>query len=261
MTAIGSVRVGTSGWQYRDWRGSFYPPEIAAARWLETYAAHFTTVEANGTFYRLPERPTFAAWRERTPEGFEMAIKASRFLTHIRRLREPEPAVHRMLERAEALGDKLGPILLQLPPTMQRDLGRLNETLSAFPRSVRVAVEFRHESWLTDATADLLCRHGAATCLGDRRGALEPHWRTAEWGYVRFHEGRAHPAPRYGTKALGRWAERLANEFGAGGTIYAYFNNDPHGCAPRNAVEFVRACRRAGLLAPLAEEDEAERKQ
>ncbi len=241
-----AVRIGTSGWQYRDWRGAFYPRGLPASQWLESYAERFCTVEVNGTFYRLPERHVFEAWERRTPGAFEFAVKASRFLTHVRRLQDPAPAVERLLERARALGPKLGPVLLQLPPTLPRELGRLDETLSAFPSDVRVAVELRHESWLVDETAALLSRHGAATCLADRRGPLAPQWRTADWGYVRFHEGRALPAPCYGRAALRGWAERLSTMFDDA-LVYAYFNNDPHGCAPRNAVEFTAACERAGL--------------
>lgn len=249
---VGGVRIGTSGWQYRDWRGTFYDETVPTSRWLEAYSQTFGTVEANGTFYRLPERATFARWRARTPASFEFAVKASRFLTHVRRLQDPKAAVDRLVERAAGLGGKLGPILLQLPPTMPCDLGRLEETLESFPPTARLVVEFRHESWLTDATVDLLRRHGAATCLADRRGPLRPQWRTADWGYVRFHEGRAHPSPRYGEAALRTWADRIAEAYGSEQTVYAYFNNDPQAFAPRNAVEFAGACRRAGLHARLA---------
>lgn len=248
----GSVRIGTSGWQYRDWRGPFYPPEVPAQRWLEQYSQTFCSVEANGTFYRLPEATTFAAWAQRTPEGFDVAVKASRYLTHVRRLRDPGEPVARLLERARELGDKLGPVLVQLPPTLRCDLVRLDETLAAFPPSVRVAVELRHPSWVKEATASLLERHGAALCLADRRGPLAPRWRTAEWGYLRFHEGRAMPPPRYGREALHSWAEWLAGEFGPDRLVYAYFNNDAGACAPRNALEFARICEAVGLFAPLA---------
>jgi uncharacterized protein YecE (DUF72 family) len=256
-TMAGGVRIGTSGWQYRDWRGAFYDPSVPTSHWLEAYAQTFGTVEANGTFYRLPEKDTFEKWQSRTPPSFEFAVKASRFLTHVRRLREPKAAVDLLLERAAGLGSKLGPILLQLPPTMPCDLGRLGETLGSFPPKTRLAVEFRHESWLKEATAELLHHYGAATCLADRRGPLEPQWQTADWGYIRFHEGRARPSPRYGLAALRTWAERIASEYGSERTVYAYFNNDPHGCAPRNALEFARACRRAGLRPQLAVQAEA----
>jgi len=135
---------------------------------------------------------------------------------------------------------------------MPCDTSRLDDTLAAFPRSVRVAVELGHESWLNDAVAEVLRRHGAASCLADRHGALPPLWRTADWGYVRFHEGRARPAPRYGRAALQGWADRIAEIFGNGRTVYAYFNNDTDGSAPHDAVAFARACRRARLRAPLA---------
>jgi uncharacterized protein YecE (DUF72 family) len=243
----GGVRIGTSGWQYRDWRGTFYDKAISSSHWLETYSQTFRTVEANGTFYRLPDTATFEKWRTRTPSEFEFAVKASRYLTHIRRLRDPKSAVDLLLARAAGLGDKLGPILLQLPPTLRCDLGRLEETLASFPPTTRLVIEFRHDSWLTDATAELLRHRGVATCMADRRGLLRPQWRTADWGYIRFHEGRAHPAPRYGSASLRTWAERIAKEYGPDQTVYAYFNNDPHGCAPRNALEFAAACRRAGL--------------
>lgn len=242
-----SVRIGTSGWQYRDWRGTFYPHGVPTARWLEAYADRFCTVEANGTFYRLSERHVFEAWASRTPPGFEFAVKASRFLTHVRRLQDPRPVVERFMERVSALGSKLGPVLLQLPPTMPRDLARLEQTLTSFPHGVRVAVELRHESWFVEETSQLLARHGAATCLADRRGTVGPLWKTADWGYVRFHEGRAAPAPRYGAAALQRWAGRLAELFGTEARVYAFFNNDAGACAPRNAEEFARACERAGL--------------
>jgi uncharacterized protein YecE (DUF72 family) len=249
----GQVRIGTSGWQYREWRGTFYGESVPTSRRLETYAEQFVTVEANGTFYRLPEQRTFEQWRSRTPPTFEFSVKASRFLTHVRRLREPQQPVDLLLERAKELGAKLGPILMQLPPTLRCDLARLDEALAAFPSTVKVAVEFRHESWLQDATADLLRSHRVATCLADRRGVLEPQWRTSDWGYVRLHEGRAKPSPRYGAVALRSWAERIREMYGPDAIVYAYFNNDAHGCAPRNAREFAMACRDVGLFAPLGE--------
>ncbi|MGH2816205.1 MAG: DUF72 domain-containing protein, partial [Actinomycetota bacterium] len=159
------VLVGTSGWQYRDWRGRLYPDGLAQARWLEHYAERFATVESNNAFYRLPEPGTFAAWAERTPPGFVMAVKASRFLTHTRRLRDPEEPVGRLMDHARHLGPKLGPVLLQLPPTLKADPPALERTLRAFPADVRVAVEPRHDSWWTDEIRDLLSAHGAALCL------------------------------------------------------------------------------------------------
>ena len=242
-----TVWIGTSGWQYRDWRGSFYPQGLAQARWLEAYSAAFATVESNNAFYRLPERHVFEAWAARTPDDFVMAVKMSRFLTHVRRLRDPAAPVERFLDRARGLGRKLGPVLIQLPPQFRADLERLEATLRLFPADIRVAVEFRHATWFTDETRRLLERHGAALCLADRRGLRTPLWRTADWTYVRFHEGRAAPRPCYGRTALRTWADRLAGEWGPAAEAWVYFNNDPRGCAPRDAARFAIAARRAGL--------------
>ncbi len=248
------VFVGTSGWQYASWKGNFYPAEVRKDHWLEEYAVRFSTVEVNNAFYRLPERSVFESWKERTPGDFVVAVKASRYLTHIKRLRDPREPVHRLMDRAELLGDKLGPVLLQLPPTLSVDLDALDETLKCFPAGVRVAVELRHPSWFVDSTAEVLQEHGAAYCLVDSPHLRTPEWRTADWGYVRFHEGRATPRPSYGRGALQRWATRLESMFGDGPDVYAYFNNDTGGCAPRNAATFVQLLRSIGLKAPTPEE-------
>ncbi|MFI0357604.1 DUF72 domain-containing protein [Actinomadura sp. 9N407] len=228
------VLVGTSGWQYADWREVLYPDGLPQRLWLERYGESFATVENNGAFYRLPKRETFESWRERTPDGFVMAVKASRFLTHIKRLKEPAEPVERLMGVARGLGDKLGPILLQLPPTLQVDPVRLAECLALFPTDVRVAVEPRHISWWTDETREVLERHRAALCWADRLGRpVTPLWRTADWTYLRFHEGAARPWPRYGKRALETWARLIGDD------AYVYFNNDPGGAAVRNAFEFV----------------------
>jgi len=155
----------------------------------------------NATFYRLPSPATFADWRRRTPEDFTLAVKASRFLTHVERLRDSEEPVARLMEAAGELGPRLGPILLQLPPDMRCDLGRLEATLAAFPDGLRIAVEPRHASWLEAGTRALLERHDAALCMADRPSWRPPLWRTASWGYLRLHEGRASPRPCYGVRA------------------------------------------------------------
>ncbi|GAA4792221.1 hypothetical protein GCM10023329_50200 [Streptomyces sanyensis] len=197
------VLLGTSGWQYDDWRGVLYDEGVPRRRWLEVYARSFRTVENNNVFYRLPEEATFAGWRERTPPGFVMAVKASRFLTHVRRLRDPEEPVARLMERARGLGGRLGPVLLQLPPTLRGDPAALDAVLGCFPAGVRVAVEPRHPSWWTAEVRGVLAAHGAALCWADRGSRpVSPLWRTAEWGYLRLHEGRAAPWPATGP---GRW--------------------------------------------------------
>ncbi len=246
------VLIGTSGWQYRHWRQTFYPEGVAQARWLDHYAARFATVEINNAFYRLPEAKTFEDWKKRTPAGFVFAVKASRYLTHIKRLREPAEPVDRLLERARHLGSKLGPVLLQLPPNLRADAGALDEVLSRFPKKVRVSFEPRHESWFDADTRSVLERRGAALCLSDTPQRKSPHWRTAEWGYLRMHAGRATPHPCYGRRALATWAQRLADMWPPSATIYVYFNNDERACALRDAALFARAIEKAGLEASHA---------
>jgi uncharacterized protein YecE (DUF72 family) len=242
-----TVLIGTSGWQYRDWRGRFYPQKLPQRLWLEHYAQHFATVESNNAFYRLPERATFEKWRERTPPDFRWAVKASRFLTHIRRLREPEEPVMRLMSRAEGLGDRLDTILLQLPPTLKADVGLLRDCLAQFPAGTRVAVEPRHESWWTDEIRALLERYGAALCWADRdEKPVAPLWRTTDWGYLRFHTCATSPWPRYRPETLQLWADRLAATWTQEQDALVYFNNDPGCAAVVDAVIFATAVRRAG---------------
>jgi uncharacterized protein YecE (DUF72 family) len=239
-----TVIIGTSGWQYRDWRGRFYPPALPQRLWLEHHAAHFATVESNNAFYRLPERTTFEAWRSRTPPDFRWAVKASRFLTHIKRLREPAEPVARLMDRVAGLGDRLDAILLQLPPTLRADPDLLRECLGQFPAGTRVAVEPRHDSWWTDEVRALLERYGAALCWADRaEQPITPLWRTAEWGYLRLHTGAA--GWGYRPETLQQWAERLSGTYG-NSDVLVYFNNDPGGAATADAVTFAGAVRAAG---------------
>lgn len=251
--------VGTSGWQYDDWRGRFYPEDVPKRRWLEHYAGRFDVCESNNAFYRLPKKETFADWARRTPQGFRFTVKASRFLTHIKRLREPAEPVARFLKHAAGLGDKLAAVLLQLPPTLKADLPALEETLDGFGSRVPVAVEFRHDSWFTDDVLGVLEDRGAALCLADgeigsddvtpRRKSqpVTPLVRTAGWGYVRFHHGAATPDPCYGRGALASWAQRIADLYAQGEDVFAFFNNDTRGCAPANSRTFAAEARRAGL--------------
>ncbi len=247
--------IGTSGWQYRDWRGVLYPAGLAQRRWLEHYARAYQTVENNNSFYRLPTAETFGRWASQTPDDFVMTVKASRYLTHIRRLRDPAEPVARLLEAASGLGPTLGPVLLQLPPTLTADHGALDACLTQFRLAAaalgrpapRVAVEPRHETWWTDQTRQLLSAHDAALCWADRRGRpVAPLWRTASWGYLRLHEGSARPWPRYGRQALRTWVTRLAGTWPDGADVYVYFNNDPGGAAVVNAAQFARLAGRAG---------------
>jgi uncharacterized protein YecE (DUF72 family) len=218
---------------------------------LPHYAERFATVELNNSFYRLPPLETFEHWREATPEGFVVAVKASRYLTHVKRLKDPSEPVERLMTRAAGLGDRLGPVLLQLPPNLPVDPAALDATLACFPAGVRVAVEVRHPSWFDGPAASevraVLTSRRAAWVLADGGAVDPPGWVTADWSYVRFHRGTGRPEFCYTRPALDRWALRLAELCGPERDVYCYFNNDPNGCAVRDARWFASALRRAGM--------------
>jgi len=242
-----TVWIGTSGWQYRDWRGLFYPADQPQKGWLEHYAERFRTVELNNSFYRLPTRDAFVQWAERTPADFVVAVKASQYLSHMKRLRDPAEPVARLMERAGGLGPKLGPVLLQLPERFELDAARLGGALAEFPAGVRVAVELRHRSWFVEEIRELLSAHGAALVLADRGARwLTPRWRTAGWGYVRFHGGTARPWSCYSPQSLTARARDVAAGWSDDEDLFVYFNNDPNGCAVRDAGVFAGVLRRRG---------------
>ena len=233
-----TARVGCSGWQYAHWRGTFYNRGLPTSAWLEEYARRFDTVEVNNTFYRLPEATVFDGWRERVAPGFVFAVKMSRYLTHVRRLRDPDEPVRHFVERARHLRGRLGPVLVQLPPNMRCDVDLLAGALRCLPRRMRVALEVRHESWFEAPVRELLGDLGVALTLTDRGGRpQEPPWRTAEWTSVRFHGGRGKMG-NYGRASLQRWAGRIA-DLGVH-EAYVYFNNDEGANAPRNAAVMRR---------------------
>jgi uncharacterized protein YecE (DUF72 family) len=241
------LHIGTSGWQYRHWRDTFYPRKLAQRAWLEYFADRFETAEVNNTFYNLPSASVFAQWGERTPKDFVFALKMSRFLTHLRRLRDPEQPVELFLERARELGAKRGPTLLQLPPSLHADAGLLDAALDVFPLDERIAVEFRHSSWFTAEVRSVLEKREAALCLVDRGGIRSPEWRTASWGYVRFHFGRAHPPSCYGRAALETWATRVRSIYEPDADVFVYFNNDAFACAIRDAIVMAHLCVAHGM--------------
>ena len=236
------IRVGCSGWNYAHWRnGVFYPPRLAAREWLGFYAEHFDTVEVNATFYRLPRTEVVVRWIEGTPEGFLFAIKASRYLTHVKRLTDLPEHLDRLLTRLAPLigSPKLGPLLWQLPPTFHRDDDRLASALESLPESLRHAFEFRHESWFDEAVYELLRQHGVALVIADRAGAdrLRREVLTASFAYVRFHAGPGDGS--YPHSELDRWAAQLS-QWAVSADVYAYFNNDWQGFAVENA-RYLRA--------------------
>lgn len=191
----------------------------------------------------------FEQWQERAPDDFTFALKMSRYLTHLKRLHDPEEPVHRFLERARKLGGKRGPTLVQLPPNMKVDAGLLDAALAVFGPGERVVVEPRHESWFIPEVRAILMKRGAALCLADSKGRRSPFWQTADWGYVRFHHGLASPASCYGRAALETWARRLADMWPESADVFVYFNNDAHGCALRDAIVLARLAERMGLHA------------
>ncbi len=235
------VRVGCSGWNYRDWRGTFYPAGLPPARWLEHYAARFATVEVNATFYRLPSRDAVARWVEQTPEGFVFCVKGSRYLTHIRRLRDTGQGLERFYERIEPLvaAGRLGPVLWQLPERFHRDDERLDRWLSALPAG-RHALEFRHPSWFVGEVEALLRAHGAALVVADRPGLdFQTHALTAPWTFVRLHHGHRGRRGNYSATELEEWARRLRG-WAREREVFTFFNNDWEAFAPRNAAQLAR---------------------
>ena len=234
---MGAVRIGCSGWVYDHWRDRVYPDGLPQRRWLEHYATLFDTVEVNATFYRLPRRDTVAAWVEGTPAGFVFAVKASRYLTHVKRLRDLGRGLERFYACIEPLvgSPKLGPVLWQLPENFHRDDERLAGALERLPPG-RHCFEFRHESWFRPDVYGLLREHGAALVVGDTPARpFQAHELTADWAFVRFHQGRRGRRGNYSDRELAGWAERLA-AWRTRADVYAYFNNDWEGFAVRNAL-------------------------
>ena len=240
MSAPGRCRVGCSGWEYKHWRGDFYPVEIPKARWFEHYAARFDTVEINNSFYRLPEKETFARWAARAPRGFLYAVKASRFLTHMKKLKDPEEPVDRLFQRMRALEEHLGPVLYQLPPNFKLDRPRLERFLQILPPDVPHVLEFRDPSWYADEVSTLLSEYRVARCLHDMKGSATGRERIGPFVYVRFHGANGTYTGNYSDERLERWADWLDGQRKAGVDVYAYFNNDVGGYAPRNAVTLRR---------------------
>jgi uncharacterized protein YecE (DUF72 family) len=231
------VRIGCSGWNYDHWRnGVFYPPRCPSRLWLDYYAGQFDTVEVNATFYRLPKREVVANWVEASPPGFLFAVKMSRYITHLKRLLDLDAGVGRFYERIDPLvrSPKLGPVLWQLPGNFRRDDERLGGALAQLPPG-RHCFEFRHESWFVTEVYELLRAHGAALVIGDDpRRPFQTHELTADWTYVRFHHGSRGRRGNYSESELEEWARRI-ERWRREHEVYAYFNNDWEGFAPKNA--------------------------
>jgi len=245
-SARGAVRVGCSGWQYKDWRGVVYPPDIPQRRWFEHYQTLFDTVELNSTFYRLPPPETVEKWAKAAQPGFLYAVKLGGFGTHRMKLRDGASWLPNHLDRVVRLGVHLGPTLVQLPPRWRRNVARLDEFLSIVPTTMRWAVEVREPSWMHDDVFDVLRRHDVALCVHD---LLEDHpfVLTTNWTYLRFHGPDAIRRPyhgSYGQHRLRAWAERVLPLLERGEDVYAYFNNDWHGNAVKDAATLRDQIRR-----------------
>jgi len=236
MAPPAAFRVGCSGWQYKHWKGDFYPSDLPLREWLKYYARHFDTVEVNNSFYRLPPEGVFDDWRARTPAKFIFAVKASRFLTHMKKLKDPEEPVERLFSRAVELRRKLGPVLYQLPRQLPKNAARLAAFLEILPPRIKHAIEFREPSWYDDEVMELLRQHNVALCLHDMPGSEPPRLLTARFTYIRFHGATGRYNGAYPTGALEEWADWLMTH---NVPAFAYFNNDIGGHAPRDARTLI----------------------
>jgi len=233
------IFIGTSGWSYDHWKGHFYPRHLADEQMLAYYSGCFRTTEINTSFYRLPARETLKRWRELTPADFLFAVKASRYITHMKKLRAPGQTVSAFLQRIRILGDKLGPILFQLPPHWRFNRERLAAFLDALSIEFRYAFEFRDRSWLNEETRELLARHGAAFCIYDLDGFLSPKEITSDLVYVRLHGPGKPYQGSYDDKRLSGWAGDFASWALQGHAVFCYFDNDERGYAARNALRLL----------------------
>jgi len=227
--------IGTSGWVYSHWRDVFYPPKLPQSKWLEFYTGYFSTVELNNSFYRLPSEQAFSNWRATSPEGFRYAVKVSRFITHIKRLKDVAEPIETFLERARHLNEKLGPLLYQLPPNMHRNDERLESFLSLLPKGLRHVIEFRHQSWLDKGVFDRLRRHNIGFCVFDMPGLPCPLLATADFAYIRFHGSTGLYFSCYSDEELEEWARSISGLAKDLDAVYIYFNNDAEGFAIKNA--------------------------
>ena len=231
----GEIRVGCCGWVYRHWRGSFYPEGLPQKRWFERYAEEFDTVEINASFYRVPLLSTFDGWRDKAPPGFRYAVKANRFITHLKKLLDCEEPTDRFIELARRLAEKLGPILYQLPPSLHKDLKRLDVFLDRLPQDLEQVVEFRHNSWYEEEVLALLDRHGVGFVAHDLKGLKSPALASGRTAYVRFHGSGGRYSGRYSDDVLMEWGDWCLEQSRLGRSCWCYFNNDIHGHAIEDA--------------------------
>lgn len=232
--------VGTSGWVYPHWRNVFYPPKLAQSKWLEFYTDHFPSVELNYSFYRLPSERSFSNWRDNSPDGFRYAVKVSRFITHMKRLKDVAEPLETFINRARNLSEKLGPLLFQLPANMRRNDELLEHFLAALPREFRHVIEFRHETWFDEKVFEILRRYNTGFCILDMPDLPCPLLATSDFAYFRFHGSSMLYLSSYSDDELDKCAKRIVSLAEHLNATYVYFNNDAGGFAVRNAQTLYR---------------------
>lgn len=240
----GKLYIGTSGWHYKHWKKVFYPEDLPESGQLDYYVQHFRTVEINNSFYMLPAKKTFTAWRKATPEGFLFAVKASRFITHMKKLKADKASIRKFLSHAGGLEEKLGPVLFQLPPRWRLNRERLTAFLDRLPEGYRYTFEFRDNTWYTKEVYDLLKQHNCAFCIYELEHHLSPQEITADFVYVRLHGPGNKYQGSYPDDTLRSWAARCRKWLNTGRDVYIYFDNDQAGYAVLNAQRLM------GILQP-----------
>lgn len=230
------IRVGTSGWHYSHWEELYYPAGLAKSKWFRHYASDFDTVEINNTFYQLPKEQTFKTWHEQAPKGFLFTVKANRYITHVKRLKDAKEPIQTFFGRAKLLKENFGPVLYQLPPNYHKHLDRLSDFLQVLPKKRDAIFEFRHKSWFSQDTYELLNEFGAGFCIHDMESVPTPRVITGGLIYVRFHGATGRYEGNYPKSALQKWAQWIAEHIKEVRSVYAYFNNDIHGYAIYNAL-------------------------
>lgn len=236
MIEWNNIYIGTSGWAYPHWQGPFYPAGRKKKDFLAYYVDHFRTVEINNSFYKLPSAETLSRWKETAPSGFIFALKASRYITHMKKLKDPGDTLPRLLEAAKALGDKLGPILFQFPPRWHLNMDRFMDFLDALPTDFRYAFEFRDPDWQVPSVYEALREMGAAFCIFELSGFLTPKEITADFVYIRLHGPDGAYRGEYDTSTLAGWAGAMTHWAGEGREVFCFFDNDEAGYAVQNAL-------------------------
>lgn len=231
------IHIGTSGWHYEHWKGVLYSKDIADDRYLEEYIKHFKTAEINNSFYNLPDSKTVENWRNKVPDYFIFSVKASRYITHMKKLKDPEKSFGNFIDRIKLLREKLGPILFQLPPNWNVNLDRLKEFISKLPDGYRYTFEFRDPTWFGEETENILAEAGIAFCIYDFEGRQSPHAITSDFVYIRLHGPDGAYRGKYNEKSLSQWANLMSSWADEKREIFCYFDNDEAGYAAQNALK------------------------